>query len=172
MEWQCYMMIWCFLRVLWDLLLTIFGLKDRTPQTRNTQAPNVITDNNKRGASAESESYPYLYSNTQSSGHKMAELVPTGGSTIVAQEQSSSVASSSSEVSKDIGNTKIQEKSSEYQSEEVSKLVQETGRSLNTSSTRMVSSSSSTVSSSVTSQRISSSSIGIEGSSQVKTIQF
>jgi len=34
----------------------------------------------------------------QSSGDKMSELVPAGGSNIVAQEQSSSVASSSSEV--------------------------------------------------------------------------
>jgi len=76
------------------------------------------------------------------------------------------------QVTKEIGNTKIQQKSSEYQSEEVSKLVQESNRALSTSSTRIVSSSSSTVSSSVTSQRISSSSVGIEGSSQVKTIEF
>jgi len=76
------------------------------------------------------------------------------------------------QVTKAIGNTKIQQKSSEYQSEEVSKLVQESNRSVSTSSTRVVSSSSSTVSSSVTSQRISSSALGIEGSTQVKTIEF
>jgi hypothetical protein len=144
----------------------------QTQQIRNTQAPNVIRDNNKRRTPAESETNPYIYCSRQSSRDKMSELVPTGGSNIVAQEQSSSVASSSSEVTKEIGNTKLQQKSSEYQSEEVSKMVQESNRSLSTSSTRIVQSSSSTVSSSVTSQRISSSSIDIEGSSQVKTIEF
>jgi len=163
-------MIRCFLSVLWDLLLTIFGLKDRTQQTHNPQAPNVIRDNNNRRTSAESETYPYIYCKTQSSEDKMAELVPAGGSNIVAQEKSSSVESSSSEVTKEIGNTKIQQKSSDYQSQEVSKLVQESNRALTTSSTRIVSSSSSTVSSSVTSQRLSSSSVGIEGSSQDNTL--
>ena len=76
------------------------------------------------------------------------------------------------QVTKEIGNTKIQQKSSEYQSEEVSKLVQESSRSVSTSSSRILSSSSSTVSSSATSQRISSSSVGNEGSSQVKAIEF
>ncbi|PNF42268.1 hypothetical protein B7P43_G05531 [Cryptotermes secundus] len=100
----------------------------------------------------------------------MSQLVPSGGSTVVAQEQSSSVASSSSEVTKEIGNTKIQEKSSEFQSEEVSKLVQESNRSISTSSTHIVSSSTSSVSSSVTAKHVSSSSIGIEGSSQDKAL--
>ncbi|KAJ4444834.1 hypothetical protein ANN_06631 [Periplaneta americana] len=97
---------------------------------------------------------------------KMAELIPSGGGTIVAQEQSSSVASSSSEVKKEIGNTQILEKSSDYQSEEMSRVLKESSHSVSSSSTRVVSSSSSSVSSSVTSQRVSSTSIGVESSQE------
>ncbi|KAJ9599369.1 hypothetical protein L9F63_010131, partial [Diploptera punctata] len=107
-------------------------------------------------------------SNTQNKG-KMAELVPSGGN-VVAQEQSSSVASSTSEVKKQIGSTSIHEKSSDFQSEELSRMVQESSSSISSSSTRMVSSSSSSVSSSVTKQRVSSSSIGIEASSELMAL--
>ncbi|XP_021938237.1 probable GPI-anchored adhesin-like protein PGA55 isoform X2 [Zootermopsis nevadensis] len=162
-------MIRYVLSVLWDFLLIIFGLKNRTLQTHDIQAPPVVRDNYKTQASAEPEAYPYYY--TQNSRDKMAELVPTGGSTVVAQEQSSSVESSSSEVTKEIGNRKIHEKSSEFQSEEVSKKVEESNRSVSSSSTRIVSSSTSSVSSSVTAQRVSSSSIGIEGSTQDNPIE-
>ncbi|PSN50455.1 hypothetical protein C0J52_04966 [Blattella germanica] len=97
---QCFAtMILCLIKVLWDLLLTIFGLKDR--------------------------------------------------------------------MKREVGNTKIHEKSSEFQSEEVSRMVQESSSSISSSSTRVVQSSSSSVSSSVSTQRVSSTSIGIESSSQI-----